>query len=367
MASAKAFYQDEDNRTRTAQVRTLGQDPGVRRQTSTNGQDLQVLKDKFPFLTEFSDSFLANTPLADLLKMGTTEMKLSVMDKGKDADDRLSSNKMALASTFTTVDSGKDNRWNTLHSARYLAGAGVSATKMWINARKAIGLRGHPPIGNYDMTSIGLAGLVTAKGWIELHDPSSTKLKLKMFNVNKVSSNKSSEDDFFELADLKIAMRAMKAATSYVMPWNKSIDALDGFLHQNNFCNLETGHLEKRAQLLTQFIDYVLGQNAERWRDEEPFLTCGDLKTAWSAFFGVRSQTATRKKDKDHHKRLGTEKPKRRPDGLCWAYNDGKCPKAAADCKTSGGKPLRHVCNFVVDKSKPEDICGKDHMRYKSH
>ncbi len=179
-------------------MRTLGQDPGLRKQTTAKGHDLQILKDKFPFLAMFSDTFLANTPIADLLKMGTTEMKMSEIDRNKDSDDKLSTNKMALASTFTTVVSGRDNRWNELHSARYLAGAGVSATKMWVNARKFVGLRGYPPIGNYDMSSIGLAGLVTAKGWSELHDPSSTKLKLKMFNINKVTGNKNVEDEFSE-------------------------------------------------------------------------------------------------------------------------------------------------------------------------
>ncbi len=349
-------------------MRTLDQDPGSRGQRSTLSNDLQVLKDKFPFLAMFSDTFLQNTPIADLLKMGTTEMKMSEIDRNKDSDDRLSSNKMALTTTFSNVEAGRDNRWNVLHSARYLAGAGVSATKMWTNARKAVGLRGYPPIGNYNMTSIGLAGLVTAKGWTELHDPSSTKLKLKLFNINKVSGSKATEDEFFELADFKIAMRALKAATAYVMPWNKSIDALDGFLHQTNFCQQETGQLEKRAQVLTQFVDYVLGQNAERWRDEEPFLTCGELKTAWAGFFGVRSMTAPRRKERDMRRPPpGFKRSEKKPDGLCWAYNDGKCQKAAGDCKTSSGKPLRHVCNFVADKSKPEDICGKDHMRYKSH
>ncbi len=44
--------------------------------------------------------------------------------------------------------------------------------------------------------------------------------------------------------------------------------------------------MEKKAFFLVKFTDYVLGQNADRWRDSEPFLTAGDLKAAWASFFG---------------------------------------------------------------------------------
>jgi hypothetical protein len=41
-----------------------------------------------------------------------------------------------------------------------------------------------PPIGNYDMGALGLAGYVSARGWAEIHNPASTKLSIKLFNIN---------------------------------------------------------------------------------------------------------------------------------------------------------------------------------------
>ena len=297
-------------------------------------------------------------------------MKMNEIDRNKNSNNKLSDNKIALASTFTTVEAGEDNRWNVLHPSRYLAGAGVSATKMWLNARKVIGLKGYPAIGNYDMSSIGLAGVVTPKGWTEIHDPSSVDIRLKQFNVNSVSSRgKPDDDDFTELADFRLAVRALKAAMQFVMPWNRSIDAIDGFLQQSNYCVADTGNLDRRSQILTQFVDYVLGQNGERWRDEEPFLTCGELKTAWASFFGVRSHSTSKKKDKDHrdHKKQFQPKKPFGKAGVCWSYNDGKCLKAAGDCKSYSGREIKHICNYVADKTKPDEICGKEHMRVKFH
>ena len=368
-SSARALYQDEDIRTKSASARPAARE--APRRTVTQEEDLKILRKRFPFLKGFSESFLVNTPIEVLLKMGTTEMKMNELDRNKNSSNRLSDNKTALASTFTEVEAGNDNRWNVLHPSRYLAGAGVSATKMWLNARKVVGLKGFPAIGNYDMSSIGLAGLVTAKGWTELHDPSSIDLRLKLFNVNSVSSKgKPEDDDITELADFRLAVHALKAAMQYVMPWNRSIDAIDGFLQQTNYCATDTANLERRSQILTQFVDYVLGQNAEHWRDEEPFLTCGDLKTAWVSFFGVRSQSVGKKRDRDHHHKKqhpARRAPTGKNDGICWAYNDGRCLKAAGDCKASSGRELKHICNFLADKSKPEEVCGKEHMRVKFH
>lgn len=294
---------------------------------------------------------------------------MAELDRKKDSEDRLSVNKTQLASTYYEIEAGRDNRWNTIHPARFLPGASVSSAKMWINARKVVGLKGYAPVGNYDMSSSGLAGLITPRGWIEIHDPSSTKLKLKLFNVNSVSSSSKGreEDDFCELADFKLAMRAMKTAMKHVMPWNHSIDAIDGFLEQTNYCSTDTSQTEKRAQLLTQFVDYALGQNAEHWRDEQPFLSCGDLKTAWSSFYGIRARSAPKKKEKKNDKDGRKKSIATKGDGVCWNYNDGRCLKAAGDCKTFSGKELKHTCNFVPDKNKPEEMCGKEHARVKFH
>jgi hypothetical protein len=66
-------------------------------------EDISVLRRKHPFLAEFSDNFIRNTPIGDLMKIQSTAMKAGELEKAKDVDDRLAVNKSALASTFTTV------------------------------------------------------------------------------------------------------------------------------------------------------------------------------------------------------------------------------------------------------------------------
>jgi hypothetical protein len=46
------------------------------------------------------------------------------------------------------VIAGKDNRWTILHDARFLAGAACSASRLWLAARKKIGVTGHASIGS---------------------------------------------------------------------------------------------------------------------------------------------------------------------------------------------------------------------------
>jgi hypothetical protein len=94
-----------------------------------------------------------------LLKIETTSIKIREMERVRDADDRLASNKMALSTTSTQVKSGPDNRWTILHPARFLPGAACSAAKLWLAAREVIGLTGPPPLGNYDLASVGLGGV----------------------------------------------------------------------------------------------------------------------------------------------------------------------------------------------------------------
>ncbi len=41
----------------------------------------------------------------------------------------------------------------------------------------------------------------------------------------------------------------------------------------------------------------MISENASKWQDAEPFLTTGELKNTWSAFFSARPQSAFTKKD----------------------------------------------------------------------
>jgi hypothetical protein len=87
------------------------QDPSSRGALAwISDEDIKVLKLKHAFLSEFSDSFIRNTPIGDLMKIESTAMKAKQLEGAKDSDDKLLQNKAALASTFAEVSGGRDNR-----------------------------------------------------------------------------------------------------------------------------------------------------------------------------------------------------------------------------------------------------------------
>jgi hypothetical protein len=97
-------------------------DPGSLGLTMTDS-DLASLRRKFPFLAGFSDHFVRSRPMEKLPKIETTSMKMRELEHARDTDDKLSTNKLALAKNITNVGSGPDNRWTILHPARCLPGA----------------------------------------------------------------------------------------------------------------------------------------------------------------------------------------------------------------------------------------------------
>ncbi len=181
-------------------------------------------------------------------------------------------------------------RSQNLHDGWFLPGANCSAIKLWLAARERIPLHGAPPLGNYDMAAVGLGSFVSSRGWVELANPASMRLSLRHFNINccsrRTSIKKSDSDDsefhdFTELGEFQLALRTMRTAASFIMSWNFSFAALENFLINTKFCKDDLGDCENRAQLLTQFVDYLISENASKWRDAEPFLTTGELKNTW--------------------------------------------------------------------------------------
>jgi hypothetical protein len=63
---------------------------------------------------------------------------------------------------------------------------------------------------------------------------------------------------------------------------------LEGFLLQTDFCKAELLGDDRPAATLTQFVDFILQTNADRWRDSLGFLTTGELAAYWASFHGAR-------------------------------------------------------------------------------
>jgi len=337
------------------------------------------------------------------------------MEKAKDNEDKLAANRDKLLEVDYKVKAGSDNRWSVLHEARYLPGAACSAKKLWSRGREVIGVEKHAAVGTYDMHSIGLAGHVTAKGWIELHDPGSTNLQIRLFSINNCGKKVTAKfsitgdeelTDISEMGELKTAIRVLREAMVYVAPWNKSISALEGFLVQTNYCASDLDGIDKPAVFVSQFIDYVLRENANRWRGKEDFLTTGELEATWKSFFGSRPQAAMKQVKRLQPSSFGQQRkggvswqqqnwqqgqqgwqqqqqsgvqqqskgvgglnvlPAMYMEDICVNFNMGRCLKAAGSCTTKKGRQLRHICNFRPDANNPAVYCGANHAACHFH
>jgi hypothetical protein len=363
-----------------------------RSNSKISSQDLSVLKMRFPRLREFSDEFLQARSMEELLKIESTSLKVKDAERKGDIEDRLAVNKQNLEANAVKIMSGSDDRWSILHPARFLAGAACSSKKVWCSARSSIDVNGHPPVANYDLTSVGLGGFVTSKGWIELHNPGSTKMALKLFNINNVgakghSAGKNSSaaeglDEISEIGEFKLALRTLRTAAQFVCPWNHSFLAIEGFMLQNDFCMSELAGTDCPAATLTQFVDYILHENANRWRDLECYISTGELKGYWTSFSSARPKVLLKKRDNFKNQNQGSNKkflsqfgklPNNHPrinmpfTDACKAYNMGKCNKPAGSCTTMKGTPLKHICNYS-DLSNPNAVaCGQQHQAYLMH
>jgi len=275
-------------------------DPALRNMAPASAGCLESLKRRHAFLREYDDEVLASTPLSVLVKLEATSLKIKNVEKQKDAEDKLTSNRESLGEDKIMVSAGVDDRWENLHEGRFLPGAACSMAKMWSRAKQVYKRSEHKPVSVYDMAAVGLAGHVTPKGWVVLSDPGDSSISINLFsiaNCGKRSLSKTNNiideemKEVAELGELKVAIRALREALSMVHSWNKSVSALEGFLIQTNWCNKELAGLENQASILVQFVDYVLRENSNRWRSQEPFIPIGELKGVWESFFGSRPQS----------------------------------------------------------------------------
>ncbi len=94
-----------------------------------------------------------------------------------------------------------------------------------------------------------------------------------------------------DLGELKLALRALRTAAQFVCPWNMNFLALEGFLIQTDYCRLELAGDDRPASTPTQFVDFILQTNADRWRDSLGFLSIGELGAYWASFHGARPKS----------------------------------------------------------------------------
>jgi hypothetical protein len=316
----------------------------------------------------------------------------------------------SLRSNPVVLPTSADDRIDLLHPARFLGGSVCSSKKLWLAARDVIGLDGVVPLSNYDMATVGLGGCVTNRGWVELHKLASTSLCLKMFSSSNMGSATAGTKrltladggaainvgehlkEIVHMEELKHAIRAAGRAMAMALPWNRSIDAIDGWLHNGNYGFADLNGRPDRVPLLVDFINYVLSLNANAWQQHEPFLGTGDIKTLWGEWFGSRpasflsisssiaagsttsgSRTPFGRKGAFSAQpailaSAGQPKPlmppapgsSSAPDQICRRYNVGSCPNHFSACRTAAGIKLLHVCDATNALGQH---CAKYHPR----
>jgi hypothetical protein len=143
----------------------------------------------------------------------------------------------SLRSHPVVLPTAADDRVELLHKARFLGGTVCSSKKLWLAARDIIGLEGIVPLSSYDMATVGLGGCVTNRGWVEIHNPASTSLSLKMFSSANMGSATAGTKrltladgeaainvgehlkEIVHMEELKHAIHAAGRAMAMALPW----------------------------------------------------------------------------------------------------------------------------------------------------
>ena len=157
-------------------------------------------------------------------------------------------------------------------------------------------------------------------------------------------------------------------------------------------------------------------ENSAIWQDRESFMSVGNLKNAWQAFFAARPQSALVKRNQHGQngngrggnsfrsgrgggwnggrggqggnnglhgggggsggssshstQQAGTARFDRRTlpfTDVCFKWNRGSCPNPDTNCVTASGLKLRHVCDERLDPANLKEVCGKYHKRIDVH
>ena len=339
------------------------------------GEDYVEIYKLLPLLGGLSDSLLSKIPLSAALQLNAALQKESKSADKLSINAKLSMNSNKLVKAPLRIEAGNDNRKNVLHPARFLGGACCAKQELWLLARKFLGNKEVVPLGRYDMDSVGCGGCVTPRAWLVIHNPSSQELKLRHFYLPNVGSSGLSAkkvaledggdalsigESMKEIADMdgfRTALNTAREAMATALPWNHSIAAIVGFMMNSNFCQGDLQGVTRKAQVLAEFVDYILGRNALNWENCQPFLSTDELAHVWSMWKGKRVALFSAK--------MGDKPIKKRefigPKDICRRFNYGKCNKQSdKECVNSFGTKLRHCCNFVNSAGR---ACKKDHPR----
>ena len=209
---------------------------------------------------ELPESLLKKLPLNAMFQLNTALAKEKKTSERLGVNTRLAHNAKKMVRHPVEVEKGVDNRREKLHPARFLGGVSCSLPEKWAAARRVIGELGVPAIENYDLDSVGCGGCVSPKAWLEIHNPASQELRIKLFHLPNVAStglsgkktdNGEDGESLREIADLdgfKVALNTAREAMSSALPWNRSISAVVGLMFNTNYLQEDIGGNQEEGE-----------------------------------------------------------------------------------------------------------------------
>jgi hypothetical protein len=406
--------------------------------------DPSVIRACLPNLQHLPDNFIRDTDLQLLIQLNqgmqpaatagtdfqsSAAMFLAAAAAQMGAGQREAEPAVVMAKALETVKqnptqvaAGLDDRCANLHPARFLGGAVCSSADLFQQAREQLGTDGAVALCNYDMGVFGLAGCVTTRGWKELQNPGSSHLTLKLFSPNNLQSATGASrrltladadgginvgehlKEITEMAELKLAMRALCTASLLATPWNHAFFAIDGGLHLINYGAQELAGFPNRVGELVRFINHIIELNAIAWTQKKSFLSAGEIRVKFPEWLACSTISLLKpavqhqqpsgqpngggqpyKQNNKHrsgkgqqggHQKAGNQGGYQQPSPsplntaappplqYCRRFNVlANCPNTWANCVIPNTTiRLAHVCDAVKSNGQ---VCGDHHPRYK--
>ena len=214
---------------------------------------------------------------------------------------------------------------------RFLPGAEAPGHQLWLQARRVWGQDGVDPICNYDLTLVGIAGTISAKGMDALHNPGNEEISVKMFTVSNVINARSGLRAILatgkdrcetfntwkekqDINELREASCKLMHTAQMIRPWDYSFMVIESWLNPSFWLSEELKGY-KRASLVGDFIDHIMQRNAANWVQELPFLDSHQIQTQWKAWWGSRRAIVPKDQGPSDSKGKGTP-TRTRPRGV---------------------------------------------------
>lgn len=372
-------------------------DPYLPRVNETTGprysvEDLEKIRNMWPWTCNIPENLIQQTSLSDLSTINKTNLTTSDMSR-QGISNQLQANTRSLTLPKHTGSHIDDSLYN-ICPVRFDRFSRLSVRELVAEAKKTIPRDGHPPSDNYDLDFYGLSHCISARGWIEVHNPASTTMCLKMFSKHNSSSTSSSAQAKFSLIgngeaigvgenykeiasmqELRQSLRAYQMASHMALPWYPAPAALIIFLEHNQFLSGEIQG-NQQARTLTDFVNTVFLKNARLWCSSDPPLSVELLRNTWQHFVADNSlgsqpismlqetqrtaQYPNKNQNYPGKPRYSNTNPpsqfsssnntKNGRGEICNRYNHGTCPSQRQSSCTmpsrngASPRPLRHVC-----------------------